>query len=63
MSVVCVHISNDKKTKPDDKSEKFIFVGYGQSSKGYKLYIPNNNMILNRRDVIFDEEGEWYFGT
>ena len=37
-----VHIPNERRTKLDDKSERFIFIGYGSSSKGYKLYNPNN---------------------
>jgi hypothetical protein len=62
-SVAHVHIPDEKRVKLDDKSEKFIFVGYDQSSKGYKLYNPDNNKIVISRDVVFDEEGEWDFGT
>ena len=32
----------------DDKREKYIFVGYDSSSKGYKLYNPNNGKIISR---------------
>lgn len=46
-------------TKLDGKSEKFIFIGYDNNSKGYKLYNPSTENIVNiSRDVIFDEEGE-----
>jgi len=56
-SVAHVHISYEKIAKFDDKSEKFIFVSYNQSSMGYMLYTPNNNDIVFSRDVIFYEEG------
>jgi len=62
-SVAHVHIPDEKRVKLDDKSEKFIFVGYDQSSKCYKLYNPYNNKIVISRDVVFDEEGEWDFGA
>ncbi|KAM1480368.1 hypothetical protein ACFX2I_027521 [Malus domestica] len=52
---------NEKRTKLDDKSEKFIFIGYDSNSKGYKLYNPNNGKMVISRDVTFDEEGEWDF--
>ena len=39
----------------DGKREKYIFVGYDSSSKGYKLYNPNNGKIISR-DVKFNEE-------
>ncbi|KAM1588480.1 hypothetical protein ACFX10_027488 [Malus domestica] len=52
---------NKKRTKLDDKSEKFIFIGYDSNSKGYKLYNPNNGKLVISRDVTFDEEGEWDF--
>ena len=39
-SIAHVHVSNERRTKLDDKSERFIFIGYDSSSKGYKLYNP-----------------------
>ncbi|KAJ4724683.1 Retrovirus-related Pol polyprotein from transposon TNT 1-94 [Melia azedarach] len=60
-SVAHVHVPDERRTKLDDKSESFILIGYDSSSKGYKLYNPNNKKIVISRDVIFDEEGEWDF--
>ncbi|TYK18164.1 copia-type polyprotein [Cucumis melo var. makuwa] len=34
------HILDQKRSKLDDKSEKYVFVGYDASSKDYKLYDP-----------------------
>ncbi|KAM1160568.1 hypothetical protein ACFX19_034159 [Malus domestica] len=57
-----VHVPDERRTKLDAKSEKFIFIGYDSNSKGYKLYNPNNRKTVISRDVTFDEEGEWDFG-
>ncbi|RZB60363.1 Chlorophyll synthase, chloroplastic [Glycine soja] len=45
--------------KLDDRSEKHVFIGYDASSKGYKLYNPNNGKTIVSRDVEFYEEGTW----
>lgn len=58
-SITHVHISDEKRSKLDDKSDKYIFIGYDSSTKGYKLYNPNTKKTILSRDVIFDEEGEW----
>ena len=50
---------DEKRTKLDDKSEKYVFVGYDSRSKGYKLYNPNSRKIVISRDVEFDEEDCW----
>ncbi|KAH9735937.1 hypothetical protein KPL71_017913 [Citrus sinensis] len=62
-SIAHVHVPDESRAKLDDKSEKFIFIGYDNNSKGYKLYNPNNGKIVISRDVVFDEEGEWDFGS
>ena len=45
-SIAYVYILDERKTKVDDKSEKFIFIGYDNNSKGYKLHNPNNRKIV-----------------
>ncbi|KAH9672319.1 hypothetical protein KPL70_017676 [Citrus sinensis] len=62
-SIAYIHVPDESRAKLDDKSEKFIFIGYDNNSKGYKLYNPNNGKIVIIRDVVFDEEGEWDFGS
>lgn len=46
----------------DDKSEKYIFIGYDSNSKGYKLCNPNTRKTISNQDIIFNEEGEWDWG-
>ncbi|CAJ2639360.1 unnamed protein product [Trifolium pratense] len=58
-SIVHAHIPDEKRSKLDDKSEKYIFIGYDANSKGYKLYNPDTGKTIISRNVIFDEEGEW----
>ncbi|KAL4032604.1 hypothetical protein IC575_005684 [Cucumis melo] len=53
------HIPDQKRSKLDDKSEKYVFVGYDASSKGYKLYNPVTKKTIVTRDVVFDEEASW----
>uniref|UniRef100_A0A2N9F020 Integrase catalytic domain-containing protein n=1 Tax=Fagus sylvatica TaxID=28930 RepID=A0A2N9F020_FAGSY len=50
-------------SKLDDKSEKYVFIGYDPSSKGYKLYNPSTKKVIVSRDVEFDEEGIWNWNT
>ncbi|KAL4017192.1 hypothetical protein IC575_024868 [Cucumis melo] len=53
------HIPDQKRSKLDDKSEKYVFVGYDASSKGYKLFNPVTKKTIVSRDVVFDEEASW----
>ncbi|KAH9751752.1 hypothetical protein KPL71_014419 [Citrus sinensis] len=62
-SKVLVKGKDKSRAKLDEKSEKFIFIGYDNNSKGYKLYNPNIGKIVISRDVVFDEERECDFGS
>ncbi|KAH9790788.1 hypothetical protein KPL71_003509 [Citrus sinensis] len=62
-SKVPVEGRDESRAKLDEKSEKFIFIGYDNNSKRYKLYNSNNGKIVISRDVVFDEEGECDFGS
>ncbi|KAK2988354.1 hypothetical protein RJ640_001539 [Escallonia rubra] len=42
--------TSQQRKKLDDKSEKFIFIGYSQESKGYKLYNP-----VDKKMKMFDD--------
>lgn len=46
-------------SKLDDRSEKFLFVGYDTNSKRYKLYNPKIGKTIISCDVEFDEENTW----
>lgn len=51
-----VHIPHQKRRKFDAKSEKMIFIGYCDESKGYRLYDPVKKVVTTSRDVIFFED-------
>jgi hypothetical protein len=57
--VAYAKIPNARRTKLDDKSEKCIFVGYGDKRMGYKLYNPITKKVIMSRDVIFEEDKTW----
>ncbi|GKV50107.1 hypothetical protein SLEP1_g56822 [Rubroshorea leprosula] len=44
-SIAFIHVPDEKRSKLDGKSEKFVFIGYDSSSKGYKFYNPSNGKI------------------
>ncbi|KAG6481465.1 hypothetical protein ZIOFF_058069 [Zingiber officinale] len=47
------------KEKFDEKSEKLVFIGYNNESKGYRLIDPKTNKLVISRDVIFNENAAW----
>ncbi|XP_059076737.1 uncharacterized protein LOC131875999 [Cryptomeria japonica] len=50
-----IHIPKDKRTKLEPSDKKGIFVGYSETSKAYKIYIPWQKLIELSRDVTFEE--------
>ena len=46
------HIPEQKRTKLDNKGEKYIFLGVSDQSKAYKLYNPITKKIVISWDVI-----------
>ena len=54
-----MHVPKQERSKLDDSSEKFIFIGYDENSKGYRLFNPNSGKFVTSRDVEFDEGKSW----
>ena len=52
---VYVHVPSEKRTKFEPSGEKGIFVGYNETSKAYRVYIPTLGKTVVKRDVWFDE--------
>ena len=50
-----VHVPKEKRAKLDSKSEKFIFIGYKDGLKGYKLCNPVTRKVVYNRGVEFRE--------
>ncbi|GAB2301453.1 hypothetical protein Dimus_039376 [Dionaea muscipula] len=58
-SVVYAQVPAVEKQKLDDRSKKFIFIGYDGYSKGYKLLDPANGGVIFSRDCYFEEDNSW----
>ena len=46
-----MHIPRDERHKLDSKCRKCILLGYGEQTKGYRLYDPEKKTVLYSRDV------------
>jgi hypothetical protein len=47
-------IPDARRIKLNDKSEKCIFIRYGDKRMGYKLYKPITKKVIMSKDVIFE---------
>ena len=50
------HVPFEKRTKLEPTAKKGIFVGYSETSKAYRIYIPAQRKLVVRRDVKFEED-------
>lgn len=56
-------IPSQHREKFDEKGEKYIFIGYSDESKAYRLINPKTNELIISRDVHFDEMKAWDWKT
>ena len=49
------HVAKDERQKLESKSRKCIFLGYGEATKGYRLYDLCRSKVVYSRDVQFNE--------
>jgi hypothetical protein len=50
------HVPKEKRTNMEPTAEKGLLVGYSETSKAYRLYIPTHKRLFVQRDVNFEEE-------
>ena len=50
------HVPSEKRTKLEATGEKGIFVGYDETSKAFRIYLPAQRRVVVRREVRFEEE-------
>lgn len=50
-----MHVPKAQRTKWSKKSKRMIFVGYGETTKGYRLIDPVTLKLVYSRDVVFME--------
>src|SRR4051812_39358144 len=53
-----IFVCLDNLGKCDSKSDKGIFIGYSQTSKGYRIYNLKNQCVEEIMHVIFNETNE-----
>jgi hypothetical protein len=58
-SVTYVYMSNQRRTKLDDKSKKYTFIGYDERTKAFKLFDLIERKVIVSRDVHVNEESAW----
>lgn len=58
-SIAYAQVPQQERSKLDDRSAKYVFIGYDYQSKGYRLFNPMNNKVVVSRDVQFDKEDAW----
>jgi hypothetical protein len=51
---VYIHVPKEKRTKLDPSGIMGTFVGYSESSKAYRIYIPGQRHIEVSKDVTLD---------
>jgi hypothetical protein len=59
-SQVYIHIPKEKRTKLEPSGKNGTFVGYSETSKAYRIYVPCQNFIEVSRDVTFHEEAPFF---
>ena len=50
------YVPKEKRTKLEPTAEKGVFVGYSETSKAFRIYIPTQRRVVVRRDVKFEED-------
>ena len=50
------HVPSKKRTKLEAIAERGIFVGYDDTSKAFRIYLPAQRKVVVRREVKFEEE-------
>jgi hypothetical protein len=51
-----IHVPKEKRMKLEPSGKKGIFVGYSETSKAYKIYIPGKRQMEISLDVTFDKD-------
>jgi hypothetical protein len=51
------YVPSKKRTKLEPMAERGIFVGYSETSKALRIYLPSLRKTVLRRDVQFEEDG------
>ena len=50
------HVPSEKRTKLEATGEPGILVGYNETSKAFRIYLPAQRKVVVRREVKLEEE-------
>jgi hypothetical protein len=53
---VYIHVPKDKRKKLEPLGKKGIFIGYSETSKAYRIYVPGQQKGEINKDATFDEK-------
>jgi hypothetical protein len=53
---IYIHVPIEKRTKLEPSNRKGLFVGYSETSKAYRVFIPDQRKTVISRDVKFEED-------
>jgi hypothetical protein len=53
---VYIHVPKEKRTKMEPSGKKYVFLGYSEKPKAYRIYVPGQRKIEVRKDVTLHEE-------
>ena len=58
-SICYYHVPEPKRSKLDSRAQKGILIGYGTSTKGYRIFCLQTNKVVLNRNVKVDEVTTW----
>ena len=58
-SICYYHALEPKRSKLDSRAQKGILIGYGTSTKGYRIFCLHTNKVVLSRNVKVDEMTTW----
>ena len=58
-SICYYHVPKPKRSKLDSKAQKGILIGYGTSTKGYRILCLQTTKVVLSRNVKVDEMTTW----
>jgi hypothetical protein len=54
--ITYAHVPSEKRKRLEPMIERGIFVGYSETSKNFRIYLPSLRKTVLRRDVRFEED-------
>lgn len=58
-SICYVHIPDQKRRKLDAKAKCGILIGYSNQTKGYRVFLLEDEKVEVSRDVVFQKDKKW----